>query len=460
MTPRRSAAGPRLFAVLVLIALPLGRSPFACPLRTVALDNGLTVSICPDPSTRLVATEVWYHVGSAQEDSGSRGLAHLFEHLMFGATDDYDGEAFSRHHDRNGGYENAYTTPDETVYVSVIAPEHHDRVLEMEAQRMRGLRLSESDLEREKDVVAEELRLTTENDPLTRAYVTALAAMLGDHPYAVSPVGTKEEIAAATLGACRAFYDEHYQPGNAHLVISGRVDPERTLDVVRRRFGPIPAGGQAPPDVPVLTDWPFPGETLLEEDLPPVEIAVIGFALPPADSPDHAAALLLQQILAGSEIDPVREDLVTRRNKALEAGIEVLQLRRAGALLFYSAQLPYRRRATAFRLMDQTRQRLAELEWLTDETVSAARKRLLRREAARVFRADLRAESLGRAHWWYGDASAALDFARRIEAVERNEIVHVFRRFVLEVEPVRLYIKPERVPLYIRLFGWLAPLIS
>ena len=139
MTQQRNSGRFRSVVGCGLLALLAGPPASADSLRTVTLDNGLIVSVYPDSSNPLVATEVWYHVGSAQEAPGSRGLAHLFEHLMFGPTQAYDGEAFARHHHRHGGYENAYTTPDETVYVSLIAPEHHDRVLEMEAQRMRGL---------------------------------------------------------------------------------------------------------------------------------------------------------------------------------------------------------------------------------------------------------------------------------------------------------------------------------
>jgi zinc protease len=429
-------------------------------LRSEVLENGLTVSVLPDPSGALVATQVWYHVGSANEEAGSRGLAHLFEHLMFGSTDAYDEEAYARHHHRHGGYENAYTTPDETVYVSTIAPPHHRRVLEMEAQRMRGLQLTRRQLDNEKKIVAEELRLTTENDPLSRAYVTALRALLGEHPYAVAPVGTPEDLAAITLEDCREFYDRHYGPANAHLVISGPVDVERTLVDVRRLFAGMPSEGGPAPEVPTLLSWEFPRETVVEEDLPPVEVAVVGFPLPEADNPENLAILLMLQIVAGSEVDPLREELVVRHGKALEAGTEVLRLRRAGALLFYSVHLPYRRQKTAFRQMEQAREGLARMDWLTEDSLAAAKRRLIRSEMEHVYRAESRAASLGRAEWWQGDDSRALDLVPRIEQVGRDEVAEVFRRYVAEPEPVRLYLEPERVPLWIRLFGWLYPLVS
>jgi predicted Zn-dependent peptidase len=263
------------------------------------LPNGLEVSILPRPMDPIVATQVWYHVGSANEDAGSRGLAHLFEHLMFGETARHGKRDYWEWHHRSGGDNNAYTSPDETVYVSEIPPEAHARVIDLEADRMTGLVLSRENLENEQRIVTEELRLAAENSPTQRVMVAAQKALLGKHPYAFDPTGSKEDVAAAT-----------------------------TLAVVERAFGEIPRGGSTPPDVPPLLGWTFPEEVDLSEDLPPVEIAVIGFLFPPAGHEDGPALEVLVQLLARGEVNPFREDLVARRRKAIEAGAEVISLRR------------------------------------------------------------------------------------------------------------------------------------
>ena len=202
----------------------------------------MQISILADPRMPLVATQIWYHVGSANEPQGSRGLAHLFEHLMFGPTAQRGERDYWDHHHRNGGETNAYTTPDETVYVSEIPPEHALGVLQREAERMRGLLLDAGLLENEKRIVTEELRLRIENDPLARIFQGATAGLLGDHPYAILPTGTKQDLAQATLDSCRAFYDRFYHPNQAHLVIVGPVHTRSMLKIARELFGPIPAG--------------------------------------------------------------------------------------------------------------------------------------------------------------------------------------------------------------------------
>src|SRR5262245_9099728 len=231
---------------------PADRAVEGAPPGYVAtkLPNGLEVSILPDPAAPIVATQVWYHVGSANEDKGSRGLAHLFEHLMFGATKTHGKEDYERLHHRFGGDENAYTSPDETVYVSEIPPEGHAEVLALEADRMRGLVLSEENLANEQKIVTEELRLRTENDPMSRLFVEAQKQLLGDHPYAFSAVGEKKDVAAATVASCRSFYDRYYHPDLAHLVIVGPVDADATLREVERAFGPLAPGATRPAEVP------------------------------------------------------------------------------------------------------------------------------------------------------------------------------------------------------------------
>ncbi len=423
------------------------------------LPNGLRVSIFPAPDNPVVATQVWYRVGSANEDAGSRGLAHLFEHLMFGETKTRSKEDYSDYHHRWGGYENAYTSYDETVYVSEIGPEHHPGVLEREADRMVNLVLSKENLDNEKKIVTEELRVRTENSPVDRVLVAASKALLGEHPYALWPTGTKEDIAAASLESCRKFYERYYRPNNAHLVIVGPVDPKSTLEAVRRLFGPIPSGGGPPSEVPSLLGWKFPKEVNLSEDLPPVETALLAFPLPPPDSPENWAIEILEQLLSGGQVDPFREELVRHRGKAIEAGAEVFRFRRGGAIAFYSASLPYRRKDTAFRFMEETVAKLSKLGWLTEESLANAKRSIKREELPQAYYSDGRADSIGRAGWWLEDEARAFDRVARIDAVTLDQVREVYRKYVGEARPSRLYIKPEHVPLLVSLFGWIYPLV-
>jgi predicted Zn-dependent peptidase len=422
------------------------------------LDNGLRVTVVSQPDNTVVATQLWYHVGSANEDPSSRGFAHLFEHLMFGGTENHDKEAYAAYHHERGGSENAYTSFDETVYHSTIGPEHLRGVLELEADRMVHLSLTEENLANEKRIVSEELRLRMENDPFARVEVATLRAALGDHPYAHTPGGTREDVAAATLEQAREFYEAYYRPKNAHLVIVGPVGGAETIEMVREVFGELPASGRTPPDVPPVLGHDAPDLVELEEDLPPVETVIYAYRLPPADADDRWAVKVLKTMLAGREIDPFEEILVARREKAVYAMTEFYAQRRGGALLFGAAFLPHRSQRKEFRYVDEAIAEIGRLDWLTEQSLAAAKRLMERRAYEQAYYPSGRAAAVGRAAWWQGDGRLAFDEPERIAAVTREDVEAVFVKYVAEAEPIRVYLEPERVPLWIRLFGWLYPL--
>ena len=449
-------------AALALLAASASAAASVPPPDRVAetLPNGLRVSIVSDFRMPIVATQVWYRIGSANEEPGARGFAHLFEHLMFGGTPSHPRRAVWDHHERFGGEVNAYTSFDETVYVSEVTPAGHEGVIELEADRMVNLSLTEENLENEKRIVAEELRFGTENDPIGRLFTVALQRLLGEHPYAVTPVGTREDVAAATLDHAREFYRRHYRPGNAHLVVVGPVDAPTTLDRVRAAFGPLPADGETPPDLPEVLGWTSPDLVELRGDLPPLEVALTLFPLPAPAREDRATIEVLQEILARSATDPFEDELVRRRGRALLAGTETLTAQRGGLIAFYAASLPYRRRGTAFRHLEEGRQALGRFDWLDEGRLAAAKRRLDREDDRRSYRAASVADAIGRAAWWEGNELRAFDRGERLGAVTVEAVREAYRKYVLEATPVRLYVRPVRVPVHVRLLGWLYPLFG
>jgi predicted Zn-dependent peptidase len=331
----------------------------------------------------------------------------------------------------------------------------------MEADRMAHLTLTEENLQNEKRIVTEELRVGTENDPMSRLLHAALKAVFGEHPYAYTAIGTKEDVAAASLDQCISFYERYYRPGNAHLVIVGPVEAGETMEAVKGTFGAIEARDAPPPvDASAVDEWDFPEEVELREDLPPVEIAALGFPVPPADSPDNWALIVLRHLISGGEVQFFADELVRRRRKAIYAETMNFEGRRGGMLVFLAGYLPYRRKATAFRLMEEALGEQARFEWLTEETLQSAKRALVLQAFNETYFASSQAGSIGRAAWWWQDERLGIDKARRIEEVTLEEVRDVYGRYIGEAEPVRLYVKPEKVPLMVRLFGWLYPLVN
>ena len=454
----RGHGGSTAAVLWALVSATVAADPRAPDLLHERLENGLTVSILADANMPVVATQVWYHVGSANEAQDSRGFAHLFEHLMFGGSANFAKDELMRHHTRRGGSWNGYTSLDETVYVSALAPEGLDQVLAMEADRMEHLNLTPGNLANEKRIVTEELRLRIENNPLTRVATSVQGAVLAGHPYAVSPAGTQEDIEGATLAGARRFYQALYGPGNAHLVIVGPVDAAATMAKVRQSLGAVPARGAPPPDIPDVYGWDLRPAVSFSEDLPPVKVAAIAFPLP-TDAATREAVRVLHQLLARSAVDPFAEELVRRRRVAVFAMTEGLFFRRGSALAFGAAYLPYRRETTAFRLIDETLAGMSQLEWLTDETVAAAKRALLLDDLKRRYFAEDMARAIGTAHWHYGDVRYALEQSEHVRQVTRADVEALWRRHIGNADGVRVFLTPERVPWYIAAFGWLYPLL-
>ncbi len=410
---------------------------------TTTLENGLKVSVLSDPDHPVVATQVWVQVGSAHEGPQEAGFAHLFEHFMFGDTANYGREVYAGHHTRAGGSENAYTAFDNTVYISEIPPEHHDFVLQLEADRLVSLVLDQENLANEQKIVTEELRLRTENDPYGRLLISALAGFFGEHPYGHSPAGTKEDIQAADLELARKFYEGYYRPANLHLVVVGPVSGPATLEAVERYFGGLPTEHTEPPEIPLLEGWDFPERVELKDDIPPIKLAARVYPVPAPGGEGYWAFRVLAQMLSDGTVDRFREDLVEDRGRALEAGaFHADQFRAGGLMVFASVNLPFRSKRRALKLVGQSVDNLSGGEWLSEENLAIARRALLRQELEGRYFAASQADDIGRAYAWMGDDQLGVDgFADKIDAVTLDEVAAAWDRYIAGAEPVEIFIK-------------------
>ncbi|GEM_PF-2218964 len=409
---------------------------------TATLANGLRVTVLSDPDHKVVATQIWVAVGSAHEAQAELGFAHLFEHLMFGATELHDKEAYSRLHTVNGGRENAYTMFDNTVYLSEIAPEHHDALLALEAERFSKLLIDQDNLDNEKKIVTEELRISTENDPFSRVAMRGLAALFGDHPYAHSPAGTKADIAGADLDLVRKFYDGYYRPENLHLVVAGPVHGPTTLATIEALFGGLPADAATPPEVVALSAWDFPDDRIvLKEDLPPIKLAAQVYPLPAPSEQGYWASALLMEMVVGGEVDLFRHHLVEEQGKAIEA-LTFHEELEAGAIAgFASVSLPFRSQAKAFKLLSATRKHLDQLDWATEERLQTAKRRMLQAELEAAWFAEDQAHAVGIYADWWGDESLALGgAAEAIDAVTLEQVHAAWNDHIAGAEPVEIFI--------------------
>lgn len=208
-------------------------------LEHFVLDNGLEVVVIPDRRAPVVTHMLWYKVGSADEPEGQSGVAHFLEHLMFkGTTNNPDG-AFSKMVANRGGQENAFTSLDYTAYFQRVAKEHLPLMMELEADRMENLVLSDEVVAPERDVVLEERRNRVDSEPGSKLREAMNAITFVNHPYGSPVIGWESEIKALNKEAAIAFYDRFYTPNNAVLVVAGDVEPGEVRKLAEATYGKV-----------------------------------------------------------------------------------------------------------------------------------------------------------------------------------------------------------------------------
>ena len=223
------------------------------PVSQTRLDNGLRVVIHEDHSDPVVAVYVCYHVGSAREEPGRSGFAHLFEHMLFQGSQHVGDDQHFKLVSEAGGTLNGTTNRDRTVYYETLPANQLELALWLEADRMGFLlpAVTQAKLDNQREVVRNERRQNYENRPYGQARAALAAAMFPPgHPYSWLTIGTHADLEAATLEDVQAFFRRWYGPNNATLVVAGDVDGEHALELVRRYFGPIPRGPAVPPTRP------------------------------------------------------------------------------------------------------------------------------------------------------------------------------------------------------------------
>jgi zinc protease len=201
----------------------------------------MRVVVVPDHRAPVIAHMVWYGLGAADEPPGKSGIAHFLEHLMFKGTAKVPPGEFSKIVARNGGRDNAFTSQDYTGYFQTVAADRLELVMEMEADRMVNLSLTEELVLPERDVVLEERRSRVDNDPRAIFNEQLVAAQYLAHPYGIPIIGWEHEVAQLTLEDALQFYEAYYAPNNAILVVVGDVTVDRVRTLAQKYYSPLKA---------------------------------------------------------------------------------------------------------------------------------------------------------------------------------------------------------------------------
>src|SRR5690242_6762088 len=332
--------------------------------RTLA--NGLRVLAVEDHSSPTVAIQVWYHVGSKDDPDHRSGFAHLFEHIMFKSTKNMKSEMMDRLTEDVGGYNNAFTNDDVTVYHEVVPSNYLETLIWAEADRLSGLNVDDANFKSERDVVKEEYRQSVLAPPYGRFFYLLQEKSFVEHPYKRPTIGSIGDLDAASLHDVQEFHSTYYRPDNATLVVVGDFDPKQLDSWIDKYFGPI-----AKPDRPLprvkVKEPPREKETRFTEygsnDLPAVGLT---YLTPRQADPDSDALRVVDAILSSGESSRLYHSLVYTQQLAAEADANA-ESREDASLFVVLAVLSEGKKPE-----DAEKSLLAEIKKLQDAPVSAA----------------------------------------------------------------------------------------
>ncbi|MBO3740342.1 M16 family metallopeptidase [Actinoplanes flavus] len=338
------------------------------PVERFTLGNGLRVVLSPDRSAPVVGVAVVYDVGIRSEPEGRTGFAHLFEHLMFQGSENLEKLAHFRHVQGAGGSFNGSTHLDYTDYFEVLPSGGLERALFLEADRMRGPRLTEENLRNQVDVVKEEIRVNVLNRPYGGfPWLKLPPVMFETFPNAHDGYGSFEDLESATVEDAQGFFDRYYACGNAVLSVAGDFDVAEATAMIERHFGDVPAR-----PAPRLPDFFEPDLTAERREsyvdrIAPLPAVAGGWRVPDpiATFDDYLPFVVLAEVLTDGDASRLVERLVQRDRTATTLGGYIgfmgdeYQVRNPTALLLQAHLPPGGDADKVLRTIDEELDRLA-----------------------------------------------------------------------------------------------------
>ncbi len=313
------AVGILFLAAVLLVCRPAAAASYGDRVHEKVLPNGLKLILLEDHKAPVAVFQIWYRVGSRNESLGHTGLSHLMEHMMFKGTPTVGPEAYSSIIQRNGGQTNAFTAEDATTYFATLASDRLGVVIGLESDRMANLILSEDQFVPERNVVEEERRLRTDNNPVAALFEQLNATAYVAHPYEFPIIGWMSDIAQATVPDLARHYRTYYIPNNAFIVAVGDFQSEELTKEIEKAFGAIPSGD--PPPAVRSIEPTQNGERRVdlqrEAQLP---FVVLAYHVPNLHSRDAAALEVLSEVLSGGKSARVYHQLVYAQRLARQAG--------------------------------------------------------------------------------------------------------------------------------------------
>ncbi|HVQ39861.1 MAG TPA: pitrilysin family protein, partial [Pyrinomonadaceae bacterium] len=448
MTQRKSIL--LLFLAVLFLVLPFSTpasygqmSMPTIKFRERTLANGTRVLSAVDNASPTVAIQVWYHVGSKDDPEGRSGFAHLFEHIMFKATRNMKSEMMDRLTEDVGGFNNAFTNPDVTVYYEVVPSNYLETLLWAEADRLSGLTVDEPNFKSERSVVQEEFRQSYIAPPYGMLEYLIEQQSFTKHPYKRPTIGSIEDLDAASLENVRAFHSTFYRPDNVTLVVVGDFDPKQFDGWVDKYFGRIPK-----PTIPLPRVTEKEPERTKERRIThyganvPLPAIAFSYLTPPEKDPDAVPLRVAATILSQGESSRLYRSLIYDQQIAQSADATP-DLREDAGVFSFNVVL-----ASGKKLEEVERALLAEIKKIQDAPVSKAeldkaRNQLTTDELRQRETSDGKALALGSAAVLLGDPNRVNTDLGKLQAVTAADVQRVMKKYFTSANRLVIYYLPE-----------------
>jgi len=440
------------------VALPSAAAPDLpktigklAPIERFALPNGLEVAVVRSDAP-VASVQLWYHAGSKDEPSDRRGVAHMFEHLLFKGSERVRADAHTQSINLLGGFVNAATDEDATHYANTLPAEHVDYAIRLEADRMRGLLLRKPVIDSEREVIKGELRQQA-GSPFAMGLLRCLSVAYTKHPYAWTASGDAKQLDATTAEDLKKYYDAYYQPNNALLVVVGNVPVAAVKASAEKWFGAIPKAAAPPRPSAAAVEPEATARRRQVVEPGQVGLTMVGWHVPAARHKDTYALQLASIVLGAGDGSRIKQRLKTpelrdpkdpksRRALALEAGVDAILREEPGMLIALGAYLdPAQAEPVEAAILDEVAKLAAR-----GPTADELRKAKHQIQSAFAFSLDTAqglGQAIGRSWILTGDPSAFVRDADELERVSAAEVQRVVKQHLSADRAVIVVVPPK-----------------
>ena len=395
---------------------------------TKTLNNGLEVVVIPmDNDSGVITTDIYYKVGSRNEVMGKSGMAHMLEHLNFKSTKRLKEGEFDTIVKSRGGVNNASTGFDQTHYYIKTASKNLGMTLDLFAELMHNLNLTDEEFQKERDVVAEERRLRTDNNPMGYLYFRVFNTHYVYHPYHWLPIGFMEDILSWSIEDIRTFYHQYYQPNNAVLVVAGDIDKETVFQEANTYFGKIQNEHTIPKVTAVEPKMDGAKRAILHKESNRVDTLAITYAIPNYEDDDQVVLSAISHILSVGKSSWFEQHLVNEKQLANQVYGYNMELKDPGVFLIMAMCAP------DAKVEDLEKEILLQLERLKKGSVTQAEldKVKINTKAEFIYGLESSSSVAGLYGDYYvkGNIQPLLEYEEKLDKITLEDIERVAKKY-------------------------------